>query len=68
MLCDKSSLQTTIQGRQYSKWPDTLAMKVYLGHPTQRTEHVQLLFPEAEVNKEWVLKEEHHKYQHNCQL
>ena len=34
-----------------------------LGHPTQKTEHVQLLFPEAEENKEWVLEEEHHEYQ-----
>lgn len=63
MLCDKSSLQTTTQGRQHCKWPDTLTMKVYLGHPTQKTEHVQLLFPEAKENKEWVLKEECHKYQ-----
>lgn len=63
MLCDKSSLQTITQGRQYCKWPDMLAMKVYLGLPTQQTEHVQLLFPEAEENKESVLEEEHHKYQ-----
>lgn len=60
MLCDKSSLQTITQGRQYCKWPDTLAMKVYLGHPTQQTEHVQLLFPEAKKRIRNVFLEEEH--------